>query len=136
MGTALYQPFHTICHQLPDRSFRILGEPLAVCIRCSAIYFGFLISTILYLPAASLRFSLSENRAVLFSSIVPMIVDVVLDTMGIHESTAVTRLITGSVFGLVVPFYLIPVAQDAVQELLATSRFFTPSDTTKGSLHA
>ena len=136
VGMALYQPFHTICHQLVDRSFLILGEPLAVCIRCSAIYFGFLISTILYLPAASLRFSLSDNRAVLLSSVVPMLVDVLLESTGLHESTSVTRLITGSLFGLVVPFYIIPVAQAAVQELVATSRFFTPSDTRKGSLHA
>jgi uncharacterized membrane protein len=38
----LYAFFSSICHQLPDRSWHIHGQPLAVCIRCTAIYIGFL----------------------------------------------------------------------------------------------
>ena len=37
----LYMFFSIICHQQPARSWTIAGEPLAVCIRCTAIYFGF-----------------------------------------------------------------------------------------------
>jgi uncharacterized membrane protein len=37
----LYLFFSLICHQLPARSWNIAGEPLAVCIRCTTIYFGF-----------------------------------------------------------------------------------------------
>jgi uncharacterized membrane protein len=40
--TPLYLFFSTICHQLPDRSWHIHGEPLALCIRCTSISFGFL----------------------------------------------------------------------------------------------
>ena len=136
VGKILHSAFHSICHQLADRSLHIDGEPLAVCIRCSAIYFGFLVGTILYVPASSLRISLVDNRAILLASVVPMVVDVILDSIGIHASTPVTRLVTGSVFGLVVPFDIIPTAQSAVQELLAASRSITPSDTRKGPLHA
>jgi uncharacterized membrane protein len=39
---AVYQLFSIICHQDPARTLHILGEPFAVCIRCTSIYFGFL----------------------------------------------------------------------------------------------
>ena len=40
--TPIYLIFSAVCHQLPARSWHIDGEPLAVCIRCTSIYFGFL----------------------------------------------------------------------------------------------
>jgi uncharacterized membrane protein len=40
--TPIYVAFSAICHQLPARSWHIHGESLAACIRCTAIYFGFL----------------------------------------------------------------------------------------------
>jgi uncharacterized membrane protein len=40
--TPIYLFFSAICHQLPSRSWHFHGEPLAVCIRCTAIYWGFL----------------------------------------------------------------------------------------------
>jgi uncharacterized membrane protein len=134
-GIALYQPFHTICHQLAERSIYVLGAPLAVCMRCSAIYFGFLFGTILYLPARFFGVSITGGRVLLVVSILPLLADVVLDVLGVHASTGATRLITGSLFGVVVPFYVIPAAQEAMQELLAASRFFIPS-VRKGSIHA
>jgi uncharacterized membrane protein len=40
--TPIYLFFSAICHQLPARTWNLHGEPLAVCIRCTGIYFGFL----------------------------------------------------------------------------------------------
>jgi uncharacterized membrane protein len=45
----IYSFFSTICHQDPLRSWQIHGEPLAACVRCSSIYFGFFLSTLLLL---------------------------------------------------------------------------------------
>lgn len=42
--SSVYAFFSFICHQDPDRSWRILDESLPVCIRCASIYFGFLAS--------------------------------------------------------------------------------------------
>jgi len=42
----IYDFFSRICHQNPARSWFLFDEPLAVCIRCTSIYFGFLISLI------------------------------------------------------------------------------------------
>ena len=40
--TPIYMLFSAICHQLPTRTWHIHGEPLAACIRCTSIYYGFL----------------------------------------------------------------------------------------------
>jgi uncharacterized membrane protein len=40
----VYGFFSRICHQDPSRSWRVAGEPLAVCIRCASIYFAFSLS--------------------------------------------------------------------------------------------
>ena len=36
----LYAAFSPFCHQYADRSWSLLGEPLAVCIRCWGVYSG------------------------------------------------------------------------------------------------
>ena len=45
--TVIYSVFSAICHQYPERSWFLLSQPLAVCIRCTSIYFGFLASLML-----------------------------------------------------------------------------------------
>ena len=44
---AVYLFFSRLCHQLPGRSWHIHGEQLAVCIRCTSIYLGFLAGLVL-----------------------------------------------------------------------------------------
>lgn len=136
LGGSLYQFFHPICHQLEGRSFHILGEPVAVCIRCSSIYFAFLAGTVLFPLVGQFTRTICSRGDLLMYAVLPMVVDVLLDELGIHSSTGITRMITGTVFGFVVPFYIIPTAQEAVEELLSASRFFSPSAVKKGSLHA
>ena len=42
----VYTFFSRICHQYPERSFHLAGATLAVCIRCTSIYAGFLIALV------------------------------------------------------------------------------------------
>jgi uncharacterized membrane protein len=135
-GLGMYRFFHPICHQLDSRSFHFLGEPFAVCIRCSAIYLGFLAGVLLFPFVSKIAASVYSSRSVLLWSFAPMVVDVLLDEFGIHSSTTATRLVTGSLFGIIIPMYIIPGAQEAVQEIMSGSPFFSPSETEKGSLHA
>jgi uncharacterized membrane protein len=44
----VYLLFSMICHQLPSRSWHIHGEPLAACIRCTCIYYGFLAGLLVF----------------------------------------------------------------------------------------
>lgn len=136
IGGWLYQFFHPICHQLEGRSLHVFGKPLAVCTRCSSIYFAFLAGTLLFPVLERHLRAVCSRRDLLLYAVLPMVVDVVLDELGVHASSGATRMITGTLFGLVVPFCIIPTAQEAVQELVSASRFFSPSAVKKGSLHA
>lgn len=49
---SIYLFFSTVCHQIPDRSWHWLGRPFAVCIRCAAIYFGFLAALLIRFRAS------------------------------------------------------------------------------------
>lgn len=117
VASVVYRFFSRICHQLDERSFLLAGEKWAVCIRCSAIYFAFLIGLCCY-PF----FKRFDNRAIpslswLVAATVPMLIDVGFSVMGIHESTSATRLITGAVFGVVLPLFILPLLVDAITKL-------------------
>jgi uncharacterized membrane protein len=135
-GAALYQFFHPICHQLPERSLHLAGYPLAVCMRCSSIYFAFLAGVIALPLFGRWQDRIGNSRALLFASLIPMILDVGLDFAGIHASSEMTRILTGALFGAIIPFFIVPVARNAVRELLSPSPTSLPSDTTKGTTHA
>src|SRR5687767_6864982 len=40
-SSAVYGAFGRVCHQIPERSFHVVGQPLAVCARCTGLYVGF-----------------------------------------------------------------------------------------------
>ena len=135
VATVLYQSFHRICHQLDGRSFHILGHQFGVCERCASIYFAFVTAAAFYPVVADRIRSILMHKSAVLLSILPMVVDVLLEMSGVHESTVFTRVLTGSLFGIVSSFALIPVAQEGVRELVASRRFST-SLLKKGTFHA
>jgi uncharacterized membrane protein len=120
-GSVLYEGFHRVCHQYEARTLHIAGEPLGVCARCSGIYFAFLAGTLCYPLFRDLRRPVVPSRGLLVVALVPMLVDVALGFAGLHEISTATRLITGSVFGALIPFILLPVALGAVIERTSSS---------------
>src|SRR5262249_46137120 len=44
LATAIYRTFSFVCHQIPERSFKLAGYQLAVCSRCTGIYMGFAVA--------------------------------------------------------------------------------------------
>lgn len=52
---ALYAAFSPFCHQYADRSWHLLGEPLAVCVRCLGVYCGAALGGIFLSGSASAR---------------------------------------------------------------------------------
>ncbi len=93
-----YRFFSRICHQYDARSLHVLGYPLAVCARCSAIYFGFLGGMLV----AALCPTRERRRFTLWLLLVllPVLIDVVLDGTGVHASNVFTRISTGLIFGI------------------------------------
>lgn len=91
--------FFRMCHQDPNRSFWINGQPMAVCSRCIGIYTGFTLAWIL-LPFLS-TFEINNDyvvklviAAVLFNGI-----DVLANALGFWQNTLVSRLILGWLMG-------------------------------------
>jgi uncharacterized membrane protein len=118
IGGILYAFFSPLCHQIDTRSFHLFGGPLAVCGRCSAIYFGFLSGTIAYPFAANLLRTGRQGRMFLFIAVAPMLLDVVLEVTGLHESSNALRAVTGAWFGSLLPFVIIPGAVEGISQLL------------------
>jgi uncharacterized membrane protein len=62
-------------------------------------------------------YRIAPHRAVLIVALFPMVIDVGLDFFGIHESTFVTRTLSGVLFGCVVPLFILPTAIEGVVQL-------------------
>jgi uncharacterized membrane protein len=120
-GKVLYVFFSPICHQLSARSFSINGMQFGVCSRCSAIYFGFLIGTLIYPFVQSIGRPEIPSRWLLILSCIPMIVDAFPFRFGMYEATLTTRTISGSIVGFALAFFIVPAAIQGVAEF-ATCR--------------
>jgi uncharacterized membrane protein len=117
ISDALYLGFAGICHQIDGRSLHIDGEKFGVCVRCTSIYFSFFVSLIVYPFARSLESNETPNKRWLIVGIVPMVIDAILNDSGIHLSGELTRVVTGSVAGFVLAFYILPLFIEALKQL-------------------
>lgn len=104
----LYTFYSKNCHQEDARSFHILGNQLGVCSRCTVIYFGFLLSTLLFPFFKRLNNSDLPAIWILLVGAGLVGIDAILDMLDIVKNTFISREITGSVLGLLLPFYIIP----------------------------
>jgi uncharacterized membrane protein len=118
LGGILYAFFSPLCHQIDARSFHLFGWPLAVCGRCSAVYFGFLFGAIAYPFAGRLFRGARPGRAFLIVAVAPMVLDVMLEAAGLYESSNALRAVTGGWFGVLLPFLIIPGAAEGISQLL------------------
>ena len=117
-GGILYLFFHRVCHQLSTRSFFMDGMPLAVCSRCSAIYFGFLIGTLVYPAVRSVGKPEMPPRSLLFLACIPMAVDAFPLRLGLYQATLATRTVSGGIIGLALAFFIVPAAIQAIAEFV------------------
>ena len=119
LGTMLYAFFSPLCHQIDSRSFHVFGEPLAVCARCSSIYFGFFLGALAYPAAGRILRGLRAGPLFLLSAVAPMILDVLLEALGLYESSNVLHALTGAWFGVLLPFIIVPGAVEGIAQLTA-----------------
>jgi len=112
---ALYAP---VCHQVAGRSFFCFGQPLAVCARCSGIYVGFLLGLGVFPWLRKKgRLSLPSARVFLLVS-APIVLDTAANFLKVWSTPSVIRLVTGLLWGAILPFYFIP----GVTDLFVTRR--------------
>ncbi len=122
-GGFLKECFGRVCHQIPDRSFHLAGEPLGVCIRCTSIYAGFLLGSFL-LPLLVRRLtSRISARWILLGAAVPTAADAMLNLLGLVTSSELMRMLTGGLLGCALAFVLVPLMTRAWSP--AVHRFLT-----------
>ncbi|WP_191270574.1 DUF2085 domain-containing protein [Neobacillus kokaensis] len=102
-----------ICHQLEERSLLASGEVLSVCARDTGIYIG-IFSSLIYLHISKRKTNITIPTVkwsfFLLLLMVPMIIDGLGSYTHLFESSNMRRLITGTGFGLVLPYFLYPLA--------------------------
>jgi uncharacterized membrane protein len=94
----IYFLFSPVCHQMPERSFALLGIPLAVCHRCCGIYFGLFLGSLMK-DSWMHRSPMTRRRCVLAATI-PLALDALLPYTELWANTDLSRLITGLWFGI------------------------------------
>jgi len=108
LAAGIYRAFGVFCHQLPERSYYIAGHKLAVCSRCTGIYFGFAFTFLIYPLVRSLRMTELPPRRWLLLAATPLVIDFSLTFFGIWENTHTSRLLTGALLGSTAVFYVMP----------------------------
>jgi uncharacterized membrane protein len=97
LASAVYALHRPLCHQRPERSFHLLGEKMACCERCFAIYGGAALFGLAFFTLRGLR-PLAWSRFVLCC--LPMAVDGVTQLLGLRESNSALRVVSGGLFAV------------------------------------
>lgn len=107
-----------ICHQIPERTFLANGQYMPICARCTGIYLGVFFS-LLYL-AVTKRFRSDTIPSVKISFflllfLLPLVVDGFGSYLGFYSTTNLIRVMTGVMFGVTLPIFVVPLANRSTQ---------------------
>ena len=129
LASPLYYFFSFLCHQIPDRSFHVEGEQLAVCSRCFGVYSGLLAGFIAYPFWRGADNIEPLPRVWLFLSLVPITVDWSLTFLGVWENTQLSRFVTGGILGFACGMFIVPAIVEIVRNLTFRRAARTPQRT-------
>jgi uncharacterized membrane protein len=118
----LYQCFSSICHQIPERSFHVSGFPLAVCSRCTGLYFGAFFGMLLYPLLRRINNHEWPHRRFLVLALLPTVIDLGGNALGLFTNTFASRTITALLAGMVAAFYIFPGLIAAFAQFFGTRR--------------
>ena len=88
--------YSTVCHQKTEKLLAITGGNTLVCARCTGIYLGGFISSFILLFISKIK--LKDGRLIIAASI-PMVVDVILYSIGLYKYSKTIALFTGLLLG-------------------------------------
>jgi len=97
------QLYSTVCHQQVSKLIEYNNHHSLVCARCSGIYIGGLFSSfiLLFIPVLKIK----DGKFILLAAL-PMLIDVLLYSLGFYSYSKTIALITGLLFGLVGIVYI------------------------------
>ncbi len=111
----LHTSFGLMCHQMPERSFTLFGEQMALCHRMTAIYVASFVGGIGYAIVRDRLPPLSFRALAIMAT--PMAIDGFTQLFGLRESVWELRLITGSLFALGVMWFSLPRLEQGFGEI-------------------
>ena len=91
----------SVCHQIPERSLHLFGEPIAACHRCTGLYFGFAAGVLVWPWLPRLAARLAANPRWIGVFLLPLAID-----WAIVVNTPASRFATGLVAAF--PVALLP----------------------------
>jgi uncharacterized membrane protein len=122
LSSPLYSFFSLICHQMPDRSFHVLGEKFGVCSRCFGVYFGLIFGFVIYPFWRRIDDIEPISRIWLFLSLVPIGIDWLLGVTGIWANTFTSRFLTGLLLGAACSTFIVPATVEITRNFTLRSR--------------
>lgn len=116
-ASSIFNFFGYICHQMPDRSFHLLGHQFGVCSRCFGVYFGLLVGMLIYPLWRRIDDIEPLPRIWLFLSLVPIGIDWSLTAFSIWENTYLSRFIAGLILGIACATFIVPAIVEITRHL-------------------
>jgi uncharacterized membrane protein len=109
LALAVYQSASLVCHQRPERSFRIAGVQMPVCARCLGLYAAGSAGALVAWAGRRRRVTLSSARAraLLGAAAAPIALTLALEWTGAIETSNTVRLLTGLPLGLAAGWTLV-----------------------------
>jgi uncharacterized membrane protein len=113
LASVLWHIAGLFCHQLPDRSPQFDGAVFPLCFRCAGLYLSLLTTFVFLAVNGGYRRRLPEVRCAISISVLtmPLLVDGWANLIGLWSSAGWLRALTGVGVGLVLPLFLVPLAQ-------------------------
>jgi uncharacterized membrane protein len=99
MGAFARLAFYKLCHQLPERCLWLGGVCLPVCARCAGIFAGFFLGWLIWRFFPEERRDRPVSNLVLIIGLGPMVVDGLMNTLGLVSSPGLIRFGAGLLFG-------------------------------------
>jgi uncharacterized membrane protein len=115
LSLLIFQAYSLTCHQMPSRSYFLLGHQMAYCERNTAIYFSMALGGLVYARFRSRIGALPFHWYLVL--ILPMAIDGFTQLFGWRESTWLLRGITGTLFGLASVWLAFPRLQESFDEI-------------------
>jgi len=101
---------------MDSRSFHLFGIKLAVCSRCTSIYYGITAGIIAFPLFKPLKASMIPS--IWFAAIPGLLlfVDFLIDYLQLGHNTFLSRSVTGGAFGISLAFFIVPTWLTLLQE--------------------
>jgi uncharacterized membrane protein len=109
--------YASVCHQNPERSFDWFGVSWGVCHRCSAIYLSFMLTALILIGRNKTQRSTLPTPRIIAALLAPVVLDALTDLLGLRDADIVSRIVTGTLSGVVLALVVTPLLFDALEKL-------------------